>query len=203
MASSPNWCARRIWSNLSADSGPTGERLQTLWQPARCPCNRRRWRKSRTVRDARGSTPGGSLPSTASCPVRIGVRNRWVYPRKYSLLGRVLPRWHHAGGPAAAVQSLRAEAGTGATVAAGARSPASAALTYYEEWDQEDAYSRRFIGTGSRSPRRLTERGAIHDLKAMLRLINAGKLAVSDKTRQPGAAGLRTDGRAIAGRRFL
>jgi hypothetical protein len=39
---------------------------------------------------------------------------------------------------------------------------------------------------------RLTERAAIHDLKAVLRLIDAGKLAVSDKTYQPGAAALRT-----------
>jgi hypothetical protein len=39
---------------------------------------------------------------------------------------------------------------------------------------------------------RLTERAAIHDLKALLRLIDAGKLAVSDKTSQPGIAAVRT-----------
>ena len=39
---------------------------------------------------------------------------------------------------------------------------------------------------------RLTERAAIHDLKAILRLIDASKLAVSDKTGQPGIAAVRT-----------
>ncbi|MCC6133916.1 MAG: hypothetical protein LM550_12010 [Candidatus Contendobacter sp.] len=39
---------------------------------------------------------------------------------------------------------------------------------------------------------RLTDRAAIHDLKAILRLIDAGKLAVSDKTSQPGIAAVRT-----------
>lgn len=47
---------------------------------------------------------------------------------------------------------------------------------------------------------RLTDRAATHDLKAVLRLIDAGKLAVSDKTSQPGAAALRAvDGLLLGG----
>ena len=48
--------------------------------------------------------------------------------------------------------------------------------------------------------KRLTDRAASHDLKAVLRLIDAGKLAVSDKTSQPGAAALRAvDGLLLGG----
>lgn len=67
--------------------------------------------------------------------------------------------------------------------------PAERAMTY-EEWDPATRQSkkyRRMIPI----VRRLTERAAIHDLKAILRLIDAGKLAVSDKTHQPGVAALR------------
>lgn len=68
--------------------------------------------------------------------------------------------------------------------------PAEWAMTY-QEWDQktlEKKTYRQMVPIAQR----LTERAAIHDLKAMLRLIDAGKLAVSDKTHQPGAAALRT-----------
>ena len=68
--------------------------------------------------------------------------------------------------------------------------PAERAMTY-EEWDPATRQSkkyRRMIPIA----RRLTERAAIHDLKAILRLIDTGKLAVSDKTHQPGVAALRT-----------
>jgi len=61
----------------------------------------------------------------------------------------------------------------------------------YEEWDEQTrtkkVYRRQVPIT-----RRLTERAAIHDLRAVLRLIDLGKLAVSDKTQQPGTAALRT-----------
>ncbi|MEE4376624.1 MAG: helicase-associated domain-containing protein [Candidatus Competibacteraceae bacterium] len=39
--------------------------------------------------------------------------------------------------------------------------------------------------------RQLTERAAVHDLKALLRLVETGKVAVSDKTSQPSAATMR------------
>ncbi|MDQ5911400.1 MAG: hypothetical protein QG599_3497 [Pseudomonadota bacterium] len=47
---------------------------------------------------------------------------------------------------------------------------------------------------------RRTDREALHDLKVLLRLIDAGKLVVSDKTHQPGSAMLRTlDGLLLGG----
>lgn len=68
--------------------------------------------------------------------------------------------------------------------------PAEWAMTY-EEWDEK---TRKSKARQQMVPitQRLTERAAIHDLKAILRLIDAGKLAVSDKTHQPGVAALRT-----------
>ena len=60
-----------------------------------------------------------------------------------------------------------------------------------QEWDEKTRKSKtcqRIVPIAQR----LTERAAVHDLKAILRLIDAGKLAVSDKTLQPGAAALRT-----------
>ena len=71
----------------------------------------------------------------------------------------------------------------------------------YKEWDQETRKQKVYQ---NRVPivRCLTERGAMHDLKAMLRLIDAGKLAVSDKTQQPGAAALRTLGGLLLGGDF-
>ncbi len=48
----------------------------------------------------------------------------------------------------------------------------------------------------------LTERAARHDLKAVLRLIDAGKLTVSDKTHQPGAAALKAVGALLSGGDF-
>jgi len=80
--------------------------------------------------------------------------------------------------------------------------PEPARLTTQSEIPSE--WSLEFVGwdpkTRQRQDRiqdipvtqRLTDRAAIHDLKAVLRLIDAGKLAVSDKTYQPGAAALRT-----------
>ena len=68
--------------------------------------------------------------------------------------------------------------------------PAEWALTYTEldpKTRKENVYRKPMPIT-----HRLTERAAIHDLKAMLRLIDAGKLAVSDKTGQPGVVALRT-----------
>ena len=68
--------------------------------------------------------------------------------------------------------------------------PAEWALTYTEldpKTRKKNVYRKPMPIT-----QRLTERAAIHDLKAMLRLIDAGKLAVSDKTGQPGVVALRT-----------
>lgn len=68
--------------------------------------------------------------------------------------------------------------------------PAEWALTYTEldpKTRKKSVYRKPMPIT-----QRLTERAAIHDLKAMLRLIDAGKLAVSDKTGQPGVVALRT-----------
>ena len=48
----------------------------------------------------------------------------------------------------------------------------------------------------------LTERAARHDLKAVLRLIGAGKLTVSDKTHQPGAIALKAVGALLSGGDF-
>ncbi len=45
---------------------------------------------------------------------------------------------------------------------------------------------------------RETERAAIHDLETVLRLVEAGKLAVSDKTRRPTASAMRLIGGALA-----
>lgn len=47
-----------------------------------------------------------------------------------------------------------------------------------------------------------TERAACHDLKAVLRLIDAGKLAVSDKTYQPGEAAMKTVAASLLGGDF-
>ena len=78
--------------------------------------------------------------------------------------------------------------------------PGEWALTY-EEWDQaakkKKAYRKMIPIT-----LRLTERSALHDLKAVLRLIDAGKLAVSDKTRQPGVAGLKAVNTVLLGGDF-
>ncbi len=60
-----------------------------------------------------------------------------------------------------------------------------------QEWD-EKTRKRKACQRIVPIAQRLTERAAVHDLKAILRLIDAGKLAVSDKTLQPGAAALRT-----------
>ena len=78
--------------------------------------------------------------------------------------------------------------------------PGEWALTY-KEWDQETRKQKVYQ---NRIPiiRRLTERAAIHDLKAVLRLIDAGKLVVSDKTHQPGAAAVRTLGGMLLGGDF-
>ena len=68
--------------------------------------------------------------------------------------------------------------------------PAEWALTYTEldpKTRKKSVYRKPMPIT-----HRLTERAAIHDLKAVLRLIDAGKLAVSDKTGQPGIVALRT-----------
>ena len=61
----------------------------------------------------------------------------------------------------------------------------------YQEWDEK---TRKSKACQQKVPitQRLTEQAAIHDLKAILRLIDAGKLAVSDKTHQLGIAALRT-----------
>ena len=45
---------------------------------------------------------------------------------------------------------------------------------------------------------RETERAAIEDLETVLRLVEAGKLAVSDKTRRPTASAMRLIGGALA-----
>jgi hypothetical protein len=47
-----------------------------------------------------------------------------------------------------------------------------------------------------------TERAACHDLKAVLRLIGAGKLAVSDKTYQPGEAAMKAVAAVLLGGDF-
>lgn len=60
----------------------------------------------------------------------------------------------------------------------------------YDLWNPETGHREKRIET-IRVVKRLTDRAAIHDLKAVLRLVDAGKLAVSDKTSQPGAAALR------------
>ncbi|MDS4021849.1 MAG: helicase-associated domain-containing protein [Candidatus Competibacter sp.] len=68
--------------------------------------------------------------------------------------------------------------------------PAEWALTY-QEWDEQTRKSKAYRQMVPIA-QRLTERAAIHDIKAILRLIDAGKLAVSDKTHQPGVAALRS-----------
>jgi hypothetical protein len=46
---------------------------------------------------------------------------------------------------------------------------------------------------------RQTERGALHDLEVVLRLVESGKLSVSDKTRRPSAATTRAVAEALLG----
>jgi hypothetical protein len=74
------------------------------------------------------------------------------------------------------------------------------ALTY-EEWDQA-AKNKKVYRKMIPITLRLTERSALHDLKAVLRLIDVGKLAVSDKTRQPGVAGLKAVNAVLLGGDF-
>lgn len=71
----------------------------------------------------------------------------------------------------------------------------------YEEWDAQTR-AKKVYQYLVPITRRLTERAALHDLKAVLRLIDAGKLTVSDKTQQPGVTALRAVGALLLGGDF-
>jgi hypothetical protein len=79
------------------------------------------------------------------------------------------------------------------------------ASTIPEHWLLEerryDVESKRYIETTQEIPirQRSTESAALQDLQTVLRLIQAGKVAVSDKTRYPGAATIKAIAAVLQG----
>jgi hypothetical protein len=163
----------------------TGDHLQALWQRLDA------LQQAAVTETAHGPNPWfdadrfvvkyGQLPG----PI---LTNRWVYPRKYSLLDlfffdEIMPEDLRRRIKAFTPKPEPVQLSPLSEI------PGEAALLY-EEWDQKTRQKKTYRNMIPITCR-LTERSGIHDLKAVLRLINAGKLAVSDKTRQPGVAGLK------------
>ena len=163
----------------------TGEQLQALWQRLDS------LQQAAVAETAHGPSSWfdadrfiakyGQLPSSSSA-------NSFVYPRKYSLLDlfffdEIMPEDLRRRIKAFTPKPEPVQLSPLSEI------PGEWALTY-EEWDQA-AKKKKVYRNMIPITCRLTERSGIHDLKAVLRLIDAGKLAVSDKTRQPGVAGLK------------
>ncbi len=162
-----------------------GENLQALWQRLDT------LQQAAVAETAHGPNPWFDADRFIAKYGRLpdpGPAHEWIYPRQYSLIDlfffdEIMP------------EDLRQRVKSFTPKPEPARlSPLSEIpgewALLYEEWDQA-AKKKKVYRNMVPITCRLTERSAIHDLKAVLRLIDAGKLAVSDKTRQPGGAGLK------------